>query len=77
MGVGAVLVPRRDHQQPKADDVGDRMGDLVRRARIGDASRDAIGHAKALLDLTQHQNAAIRRKQTAVELRDNLLVANG
>ena len=80
MGVGAVLVPRRDHQQPKADDVGDRSGDLVRRARIGDASRHAshhaIGHAKALLDLTQHQNPALPGKQTAVELRNNFHAPN-
>jgi hypothetical protein len=67
----------RDHQQTKANDVRQRVRDLVWRARIGDAHRHAVGDAKALLDLTQNQNAAIRGKQTAVELRDNLLVANG
>jgi hypothetical protein len=65
----------RDHQQTKANDVRQRVRDLVWRARIGDAHRHAVGDAKALLDLTQNQNAAIRGKQTAVELRDNLLVA--
>ena len=52
------------------------MRDLVRRARIGDARRNAIGDPKALLDLAQRQNAAVRRKQTAIKLRDNFLAAN-
>ena len=60
----------------RADDVGERVRDLVRRARIDDARGQAFGDAKALLDLAQHQNAAVRRQQTAVELRDNFLASN-
>ena len=36
-GVVAVFVARRDHQQPKADDVGERVRDLIGRARVFDA----------------------------------------
>jgi len=32
--------------------------------------------AKALLDLAQHQDAAVRRQQTGVEFGDNCLAAN-
>jgi hypothetical protein len=72
-GVVAVFIARRDHEQPKADDVGERMRDLVRRARVFDARRDAIGDAKALLHFTQNQDPAIRRQQTAIEFGDDCL----
>ena len=62
-GVVAVFIARRDHQQPKADDVGERVRDLVRRARVLDAGGHAIGDAKPLLDLAQNQNR--RRPTTA------------
>jgi hypothetical protein len=34
IGVDAVLIARGDHQQPKADDVGKAVGDLIRRAPV-------------------------------------------
>ena len=52
-GVIAVLIAGADHQQAKADDVSERVGDQVRRARIDQASGQPIGDAKTLLDLAQ------------------------
>jgi hypothetical protein len=60
-------------EQPKADDVGERVRDLIRRARIFDTRSHAIGDAKALLNLTQNKNPTIRRQQTAVEFGDDCL----
>ena len=74
IGVVAVFVARRDHQQTKAHDSGERVRDL--RARVDEAGGQAIGDAKALLDLAQSQKPAIRRQQTAVEVDDNLLAGN-
>ena len=76
IGVVAVFVARRDHQQTKAHDSGERMRDRVRRARVDEAGGHAIGDAKALLDLAQSQKPAIRRQQTAVEVDDNPLAGN-
>jgi hypothetical protein len=42
---------RRDHQQPKADDVGECVRDLIRHARVFDTGSHAIGEAKPLLHL--------------------------
>ena len=67
IGVVAVLIARRDHQQPKADDVGKAVGDLIGRAPVDHAGGEPIGDAKALVDLAQRQNAAIRRQQAAVK----------
>ena len=72
-GVVAVFMARRDHQQPKADYVGERVRDLIRRARVFDTRRHAIGDAKALLNLAQNHNPAVRRQQTAIEFGDDCL----
>ncbi len=72
-GVVAVFIARRDHQQPKANDVGERMRDQIGRSRVFDARRDAIGDAKALLHLAQNHNPAVRRQQTAIEFGDDCL----
>jgi len=50
--------------------------DLVRRPRIFNAGGQAIGDAKALFDLTQDQNAPIRRQPTAVEFSDDGLAGD-
>ena len=60
IGVVAVLIARRNHQQTKADDVGQAMRDLIGRPRIHDTGGHAIGDAKPLLDLAQNQKAAVR-----------------
>src|SRR5450631_3921167 len=72
-GVVAVFIACRDHQQPKADDVGERVRDLIRRARVFDTRSHAIGDAKALLHLAQNQNPAVRRQQTTIEFGDDCL----
>ena len=76
IGVVAVFVARRDHQQTKAHDSGERVRDLVRRTRVDQAGCHAIGDAKALLDLAQSQKPAIRRQQTAVKVDDNIFAGN-
>jgi hypothetical protein len=73
IGVVAVLIAPRDHQQPKADDVGKAVGD---RAPVDHAGGEPIGEAKALVDLAQRQNAAIRRQQAAVKLDLDALARN-
>ncbi len=73
--VVAVFVAGADHQQPKANDVGQAVGDLIRRSRINYAGGEPIGDAKAPLDLAQSQNPAVRRQQAAVEFDHNGLAA--
>ena len=77
VGVVAVLVAGRDHQQAKANDVGQSMRDLPGIARILQAGGHALGHTQAPLDLAQRQNAAVRRQQAAVEIDDNFLAETG
>jgi len=50
--------------------------DQLGRARVHHAGGEPIGDAKALLDLAQHQNAAIGREQTAIEFGDDGLAGN-
>jgi hypothetical protein len=76
IGVVAVFVARCDHQQPKADDVGEAVRDLIRRARVNHAGGHPIGDAKALLDFAQNQNATVRRQQTTVKFGDDWRAGN-
>jgi len=73
IGVVAVFIACRDHQQPKADDVGERVRDLIRRARVHHTGGEPIGDAKPLLHLAQNHNPAVRGQQTAIEFGDNCL----
>jgi hypothetical protein len=57
--VVTVLVPRRDHQQAKANDGGERMRDLLGRAWVPNAGGHSLRDALALLDLAQGQNATV------------------
>jgi hypothetical protein len=50
--------------------------DLIRRTRVPNAGGQAIGDAKALFDLAQYQNAAVRRQQTTVEFSHNGLAGD-
>jgi hypothetical protein len=59
VGVVAVLVAGRNHQQAKADDLVKTMHDAPRVTRVRDAGRQASGHVEALLHLTQHQQPTI------------------
>ena len=60
VGDVAVLVAGSDHQEAEPDDVGESVRDLVRCARILDAASETISDAQSLLDLAQHQDAAVR-----------------
>jgi len=77
IGVDPVLVAGGDHQQPKPDDLGKAVGDLVGIARIDQAGGEPIGDPKPLFDRPQRQDAAIRRQQSAVELHLDPLARNG
>ena len=59
--VVAVLIAGRDHQQAKADDVGQGVGDLIGRPRIVDAGGDPISDTQALLNLAERQHTAVGR----------------
>ena len=72
-GVVAVFVTGGDHQQTETDDVGKAMDDLILSPWIVDAGGEAIGHAKAPLHFAQHEDAAIRRQETAVKTGDHRL----
>jgi hypothetical protein len=41
--------------------------DLIWCTRILDTASETISDAQPLLDLSQHQHAAVRRQQTAIE----------
>ena len=71
VGVIAVLVAGRDHQHPKAQNVGHAVHDALCRARIDHAAGQAVGDAEAVLDLAQRQNAAIRGQPPAVKTGDD------
>jgi hypothetical protein len=60
VGVVAVLVAGGDHQEAEPDDVGESVRNLVRCPRILDAASETISDAQSLLDLAQHQDAAVR-----------------
>ena len=76
-GVVAVLVTGRDHLHAKADHVDETVDDLLRRARIMDAPRHALGHAKPLIHLGQGEDAAVRGPYAAVETGDHRLAPDG
>jgi len=59
VGVVAVLVARGNHQNPKAQDVGQAVDDASRCPRIGVTGGQAIGDTKAAFDLTQRKHTAI------------------
>ena len=67
IGVAAVLVTGADRQEPKTKDIDQAVRDLIGIAGVHDAGGEPVGEAKALFDLAQRQNAAIRRKQTAIK----------
>ena len=77
VGVDPILVARRDHQQPKPDDVGEAVGDLIGCARINHARGQPIRDPKPPFDLTQRQHTAVRRQQPSVELDHNRFARNG
>ena len=53
-----MLVLRRDHHQPDAENIGKAVRNVLWRAWILDAGRQQISNAKTLLNLVQQQNPA-------------------
>ncbi|ESX40621.1 hypothetical protein X762_31000 [Mesorhizobium sp. LSHC426A00] len=76
VGVVAVLVAGADHLHAKVDHVRQAVDDLVRAARIVDATRQTLGHPQPLFHLGQGQNAAVGRQHAAVETGDDGLAAD-
>jgi hypothetical protein len=62
-----VRVAGRDQQEAEADHLGQSVVDTVRRPRVRDATRQALGEPEPTLDLGQHQHARVRGKAPTVE----------
>lgn len=75
VGVVAVLVSRRDHQQAKAQDVRHAMPHPSGQAGILDAGRQTLRETKPLIDLPQRQNTGIGGELPAIEAGDDGLAA--
>ncbi len=76
MSESALAISSTSAGQAKADNVGKAVRDQLGRARVHHAGGEPIGDAMALLDLAQHQNAAIGREQTAIEFGDDRFAGN-
>ena len=76
VGVVAILVACRDHQHAEAQDGSEVMPDPLRRARVVDAGRQAVGDTEPALDLAQGQQAAVGGELPAIEPGDQRLAAN-
>jgi len=72
-----VLVAAADRKHPGADHVGDRMGDARRIAAIGNAARQAFGHAQTPLGKRKQHHAAVRRHAPTVERGGDFLALDG
>lgn len=76
VGVVAVLIAGRDHQQPEADDVGERVYGAGGITRIVDTGGKTLGHLEPLFDLAQDQQAAVGRQLAAVKAGDDFFAGN-
>ena len=73
--VVAVFVAGRDHQLPKANDVGQAVGSAGPAPEDRPCRRRVVGDAKAPLDLAHRQNPAVRRQQATIEFGHDRLAA--
>jgi hypothetical protein len=71
VGVVAVLVPGRDHEQAEADDLRQSMNDPPGRPRVFQARRKPVGDPQPLFDLPQAQHTGIRGQPPAIEAGDH------
>ena len=76
IGIVAILIRRRDHQQPKAQHLRNAMPDAFRRAQIPQAGGQSARHAKPRLNLTKRQKPAIRGHVPAVKAGNQRLARN-
>ena len=74
--VVAVLVAGRDHQQPEADDVRQRVHGAVGITRIVDAGGQTVGDREPALDLAQNQQTAVGGQAATVEPGDDFFAGN-
>jgi hypothetical protein len=62
-----VRVAGRDQQRAEADHLSQRVVHPLRRPRVGEAARQALGEPEPTLDLGQHQHPGIRGQAATVE----------
>jgi hypothetical protein len=67
LAVVRVGIAGRDQQHPKADHLDQRVAHPFRRARIGQAMRQALGEPEPALDLGQQQHPGIRGQSATIE----------
>ena len=67
VAVVRVRVAGRDQQHPEADHLGQGVVDPLRRPRVREAARQALGDPEPALDVRQHQHARVRGQPAAVE----------
>ena len=72
-----VLVAAGDGQHPKAQHLGQAMGNQSRIASVAEATGQKIGQADAAFRLAQQYQAAVRGDQATVECRRHLLATDG
>ena len=77
VGIVAVLVAGRDHQQAEAQDGGEVVLDPPRGARVVEADGEPLRKSQPALDLAQGQQAAIGGQLPAVEAGDQGRPATG
>ena len=77
VGVDAVLAARRDHQHPKARDLGDAVLCAGWIARVLDAGREPTGDIEPPLHLAQSQQPGVGGQGAAVEAGGQGLAVHG
>ncbi len=71
-----ILIATGDRQDPRSQDVGQRVDHPRRVARVGDQRRQPVTQAKVALGRGQQHDAAVRGQPPAVEGGDHLLAAD-
>jgi len=77
VAVVGVLVAAGDGQHPKAQHLGQAMGNQSWIAPVPETTGQKVGQAEAALRLAQQYQAAVRGDQATVECRRHLLATNG
>ena len=67
IAIVAVLVAGDDRQHPEPDDLGQRVIDPGRGARVDQAAGQTIRQTQALFDLAEQKQASVRGQHTAIE----------
>jgi hypothetical protein len=67
IAVVGVLVAGDDRQHAEPDDPGQRVIDLGRVAWVFQAAGQTVRQTQALLDLAEHQQAAVRGQNAPIE----------